>query len=410
MTDLPSVTTLSFDKDQNQTYSSSNIDYFKTLDEEFQAQRSCVKETLGISSHNPKRNVILTMAEGYDCKVIEIFVHSLRLTGSNAEIYLFRSDANIFRCPHILDRYKNVFVQGIQEFSVVRMEVRRYILALDWMMQHVLKSMDEHTQVIVVDFQDVLFQRDPFLYFSSVGAPLVFADEGYTSENLLNIYKPTAMQTIFSDPSRATWRWTECASAGFFRDKKQSDQFMTEIEKMPILNSGFIMGSAGAMKRFLYVFTVVLNQLDLDHPYLAGQGILDFIYYKGLLQGIGVKVLPIAASFFVHTQWYLPPLKYANQSFDTLTNPFVNLFNVPFAVVHQTNRLHVASIVDPWKDKADINRNPPPPPSPPALRASTSAKEMKEAESKRGSGGSGTVWFFVLAVIAMVACCVRAKK
>ena len=159
-------------------------------------------------------------------------------------------------------------------------------------------------------------------------------------------------QTIGNDPTGATLRWTECPAKAILGSN--SACFMNQVRGSPILNSGFIIGKAFALKNLLYTFSFTLNSIDMSEPYLAGQGILNYIYYKGLLQNSGAKVLPIAASFFVHMESYLADLSKPSEPYDLLTNPFVNVFGVPYAVIHQTNRLHVSNIVDSWKQSQKL--------------------------------------------------------
>mgnify|MGYP004303425475 CR=1 FL=1 len=55
------------------------------------------------------------------------------------------------------------------------------------------------------------------------------------------------------------------------------------MEDKPIINSGIIMGTPLAMMKLLYFVATVGSYLDLNEKYAAGQGILNFVYYFGML-------------------------------------------------------------------------------------------------------------------------------
>ena len=54
-------------------------------------------------------------------------------------------------------------------FPGVKLEIRRYVLALQWMRDNI-ESLSPCSQILIVDARDTIFQRDPFAELHRLGA------------------------------------------------------------------------------------------------------------------------------------------------------------------------------------------------------------------------------------------------
>ena len=289
-----------------------------------------------------RHGVILAMAEGYDCNRVSLFLKSLRDAGSLARVVLFRSDAAAQPCFEILESCQHTTFEPINGFPSVKPEVRRYILALRYL---VSLAQSEHWEgclpVAVMDFKDAYFQADPFEVLSQLHAEVMLTEEGY------DISKKKRL-TLFNEPSGAGRLWlSACGRQILGRD------LLREVGDMPILNSGVIVGRAQGMLKLLFVFAYAAEKMDLLASASSGQGLLNYIFYTGMLSrfGLTVKVLPPAASSFVHAVYYHPAKRNATAKYHPQRNPLVNVLDSPYAVVHMFDRWHILGLVEEWMEE-----------------------------------------------------------
>ena len=156
------------------------------------------------TNYQSTSNFVLTMAEGYDCRKISRVLKSLRISGSSATVVIFRSTRD---CYNVIKTCGRVVYADIIGFPLVNLEVRRYILALQWITQQMMRPSQQIkacSQFLILDFNDILFQSDPFNFLQMTGAEVVLTEEAYPNVN----GKPVTRTTISNEPTGANWRWT----------------------------------------------------------------------------------------------------------------------------------------------------------------------------------------------------------
>jgi len=297
------------------------------------------------SRPNHDRNVILSLAKGYSCEKISQFLRSLRSTNITADVYIYRGSR---KCnPALFKGCGRFQFLDILRFPRVKPEIRRYIFAYEWLTQHV-RLLNPCAQVMIIDFKDVLFQQNPFIYLGRTGVDVVLGDEG----NKHNKYRVT----IEFEKVR-NMKWIKTVAIQIFNDYQIAQKFLNYIKAMPVINSGIIIGNVFGMLHFLHVFTSLSLSLNLMDPFISGQGIVQFAYYYGLHENLRIKILPAAFNFFVHMDSYVPPLRSPLAPFHPLTNPFINAMGEPYAIIHQIDRAHVAVLVEPYLSKEYLNES-----------------------------------------------------
>jgi hypothetical protein len=321
-------------------YSTSNLN----------ASTKCHRPFVRRSTCSVEKNVILTMAEGYSCNKVSLFLRSLRDTGSCAKVVIFRSGTpcSIESSCGDVEYYKK------PKFPHIHMEVKRYVLFFQYLTD-TLASFHACSKVLVVDFSDAFFQRDPFVAFDGVSdsTEVIITEEGYDqSGNRI---------TLWTEPTEANKKWFMAVSLQLLgRD------IISRVKDMPVLNSGVILGSFKGIYNLLWVFCYITDHLDVEgflwsavpaekmdpkelSKWITGQGILNFIYYTGLLKAVAaVKILPPCRSMFINGCYYHPALFNASVQFHPVTNPLVNCRREPYAIVHQYNRFHMMVYVEEW--------------------------------------------------------------
>lgn len=320
-----------------------------SLEKYFGFGNEAVFEQLSKSTvfYSEAKEVILTMAAGYDCRSIARFLHTLRKSGSTAKVVLFRNEADS-ACTHVFSSCGDIELGATSGFPSINIEVRRYVLALHWITKNI-RSFSDCDRFLVCDFKDLIFQADPFQYLDWVEADLVITEEGYPMRKS----HPTEVTrsnrtTIFNEPTGANFRWVKFVSDGLL-ERRLSNDFFKSVRHMPVLNSGVILGNLQGILRFLLIFSYICGAIDTSDGYAAGQGILMYSYYSGMLSKVmNVKVLPVALSFVAHCESYVPRLLHSRMKFDPMKNPFVNSLGRAYAIVHQINRMHVETRMLPW--------------------------------------------------------------
>eukprot|EP01038_Epipyxis_sp_PR26KG_P009057 gene9057-12217_t len=360
-------TILQFNGELLKYYSSQNKEYFSNILIKYQIlqnnNNNNNKNNNNINNNNNNNNnnneklinydcpisnnYILTMAEGYGCAKVALFLRSFRDTGSCANIVIFTSnDFENNPCKNIYLSCGNIIYQKYIKNDKIHLEIRRYILFVQY-----LKKLKETyslkcSNVLICDFNDVFFQRDPFQFISKINSEVLLTDEGYNEKNL--------QITFHDEPTSSNKQWIYEISGQLF-----ASDMTSRIWNMPVLNSGVILGTFNGVFKLLWTMSALANLMDLSGTNdltrasgvggTSGQGILNFCYYTGLFNGIvKVKILPPAASPFINGCYYHPQLQDPKKPFHHIENPIVNLLGDPYAIVYMYNRFHMMTIVEEW--------------------------------------------------------------
>lgn len=117
---------------------------------------------------------------------------------------------------------------------------------------------------------------------------------------------------------------------------------------MPLLNSGFIIGTYRGTHSLLFMMAMILRRLQGLNLLVTTQGVLDFVYYSGLtaMGNLRMKILPPAAAFFVHAGWYLPTMLRPDEEYEVDSNPIMSALGEPYAVVHMWDRWQMMALVE----------------------------------------------------------------
>ena len=349
--ELPSIPHLEYGAEPSQLHWTDRLEKYFGYGNEAVFER--LSQTMESKSHattkqtNGRKEIILTMAAGYDCFSVARFFHTLRKSGSNAKVVLFRND-NDTLCENLSSSCGDFEIGSTAGFSNINIEIRRYVLALLWIVEN-FDAFGDCDKFLVCDFIDLIFQRDPFRYLELMETDLIITEEGYPIRRSL----PTSVErsnrtTIFNEPTGSNFRWVKFISDGVL-ESRASNRFFRSILHMPVLNSGVILGTLNGMSRFLLIFCFICAVIDTSEGYAAGQGILMYSYYSGLLSKVvNIKVLPTALSFSAHCVYYVPGLRYPAMKFDPIKNPFMNSLGSAYAIVHQIKAKHMKKRMQPW--------------------------------------------------------------
>lgn len=292
------------------------------------------------STNAKATDCVLATAQRYPCDKFLPFLRSLRASGSCSRVVLFRSAAIPLPCTEVVQGCGSVeFVTTSRYDNTLNTDVARYVMALDYLTSAPGTSC---THVIFSDFVDMFWQRDPFALKSFGENAVLLSEEGC---------KNNVRVTIGSTGCNKNWIDTVCIQL-------LGHQCSGAVANMPVINSGLLFGGAASMIRLLHIFSFVLSRTNLGWYHgcfktsIAGQGILNFIYYMGLWRGlVDLVVIPAPLSFFAHTVFSPPSLLNASASYHPVSNPLVNAQGVPLAIIHQYNHLHTSRSMGPWLDK-----------------------------------------------------------
>lgn len=128
--------------------------------------------------HKETHHLILTMGDGYSCHYFTLFLRTLRRTGCEAKVVIFRSDAAKHPCELLTSTCGDVVLEPTSGFDEFNIETRRIFLALDYLQRH--HNLYDHAcaQIILTDFRDMFFQRNPFEYFGAFDADVSYRKRG----------------------------------------------------------------------------------------------------------------------------------------------------------------------------------------------------------------------------------------
>ena len=343
-------------KQQDNVFSSSNKAYFEGLlqhanDTVFS---TCAHKQQNQSNSVPRhssRKIILTMAYTYGCRRISLFLRTLRATGTDAEVFIYTGKLEPNFCSNVISICGNVtFIQDTS-FPGVKHEIRRYIQALQWLNDNIMYKLDPCSQVLIVDARDTIFQSDPFLELPNVGSQLVMIEEGYAHESLMYYHGNFSRVTIGNDNSGMNQKWMKYLLKQIFKGQTTCAKSFDFLQEKPIINSGIIIGTPLVMMKLLYYVATISSYLHLNEKYAAGQGIINFIYYFGLLKDVDVKILPPLLTPFVHLTSYIPELKKGSKHlYHPKENPYINFLKQPYAILHQVDRKHILEKIWKWQE------------------------------------------------------------
>lgn len=290
------------------------------------------------------QDYVFAMVENYSCDHIKFFVASLRSTGSNAAVYLMRSDAYLNPCKDELAVCGNVTFIPVDSFQSVRPAMRRYLLILKWMLENWHK-IDSCSKFLSTDARDVLFQADPFRFFDGIDADIVLSDEGYPHEIRKALFNVSRM-TVSNEPHNR-----HAVSKTMYIATKQSCS-IESFDGMPIINAGVTMGTKIGFATFIRAQAKVVASNLIRWPYIHDQSSAIVGYYYGMMNSVKVVIMPSIVSFIAHAGFYIPNLRNPKLPYHVNQNPFVNIMNYPYAVVHMIDRQWIADIIRDWLDQA----------------------------------------------------------
>ena len=290
------------------------------------------------------QDYVFAMVENYSCDHVKFFVASLRSTGSTAAVYLMRSDALSNPCKDELAACGNVTFIPTDRFQPVRPAMRRYLLILYWMLQNWHK-VDSCSKFLSTDARDVLFQDDPFRYFDGIDADIVLSDEGYPHEIRKALFNVSRM-SVSNEPHNR-----HAVSKTIYIATKQSCS-IERFNEMPIINSGVTMGTKIGFATFIRAQAKVIASNLIRWPYMNDQSSAIVGYYYGMMKNVKVVIMPSIVSFIVHAGFYIPHLRNPKLPYHVKQNPFVNIMNYPYAVVHMIDRQWIADIIKDWLSQA----------------------------------------------------------
>lgn len=166
---------------------------------------------------------------------------------------------------------------------------------------------------------------------------------------MLNSLYDTLYTSPYTTYTPPRWPLTRFGKQGNRKSISKSGPCpVAQFGDLPVLNSGILFGTPVGMAKLLYVFAVLDCSMEHKNPDASGQGLLNFMFYYGLLNSVRTKVLPLAVSFFVHMESYIPELRHPSLPFDICKNPFVNIMNISYSIIHQVNRPHISDIMNKW--------------------------------------------------------------
>lgn len=102
----------------------------------------------GSKSNYSSDNIILTMAEGYSCNKVSLFLKSLRDSGSCAHVVIFASNVENRNCAYVESSCGHVTVETSDGFKAVHGEIGRTILALQYLVKHAQHYIPRCAQVL----------------------------------------------------------------------------------------------------------------------------------------------------------------------------------------------------------------------------------------------------------------------
>ncbi len=343
---LDNSTVLKWNSDLHQYFGPQNIKTIHALKEKYWQTASCSGSPRPVSwSSNREdcprsRNLVLTTANRYHCNKIALYLRSLRDSNVCAKVVVITFEVTNRACQRIEDSCGGIETVSMRrdKYPGINEEVLRNVLALEYLNNQLLVDPDILcTQVLLTDFGDVYFQRNPFdSFLHKVDAEVIITEESFNEMNV--------QTTIATEPTKSNYEWFEacCQEALGF-------SLMVQAGEMPVLNSGQFYGSFGGIYKLLWVMAYVTDLTDARNKAVNSQGLLNFVYYTGLMRRVvHSRVLPPAVSVFLNGVYHHPAIAIPSQPYDFQRNPVVNELGEPYAVVHMYNRFHMMLIVEEW--------------------------------------------------------------
>ena len=228
------------------------------------------------TSEDTSSSTVIALASGYDLRVYQRFVGSLRKTGYSGHIILGVAPDIDERSRNYLEK-RNVKLKPLQwvnctydlithtgkalcaaPYNDIKTRWGRFPLARDW-----LDECSECTgPVIVMDARDSIFQRDPFAHTHVTGLQVFQEHVNMTTQNWL-----------------AQWPISQCRNQSYHQ---------------PMLCSGTTVGTRAAMLRYLDIMYAEMKRWIVEPNcrfdiHGDDQSIHNYLYYSGQL--------PFATSF-----------------------------------------------------------------------------------------------------------------
>eukprot|EP01039_Chlorochromonas_danica_P003536 gene3536-3873_t len=290
--------------------------------------------------------------QNINCNKVSLFFRSLRESGVCAHVVAYHGHQHtVPPCGDIIHSCGSIEFLSMENSQYALHNIppalRKIILFLEYM-NHLLLAHPEQIvckQVLLTNFDNVYFQRNPFASFlNHLDAEVVFTEESYSEKNI---------QSTIAMASDLSWL-KGCTEEVLGRN------ILSQISAMPVINSGLVLGSFGGMFKMLWtlVYTIELfagtavmkNSATAMTNDVNLQGLVNFVYYTGMLESVmqKVRVLPPSASLFIHGVSRRPTTQEPKLPYDFQTNPMVNDLGMPYAVVHMYYYFHMMLICEEW--------------------------------------------------------------
>lgn len=303
--------------------------------------------------------ILINSANGIDCHRVSLFLRSLRSTGCCAEVVIFQQPASsssnpMGECFEIESSCGRVVYEDVDEFPSVQTEMKIFPLYLRFLnrrLQQLTLSMKSSClqRVILLDFEEMFAQADPFSFSYPKTQEVVLTDLGFEDKYKLSAAPYKDMLDVASH-------------------QVLQKNMSRGIGSFPAINPKFISGTFFGVFKLLWVFSHVADLMDLGYDTAAGKGatrlgVLNLCFYSGLLNRVvAVKLLPQAKSPFVSGRYalrtnkfglnehslYTPVLRNGSLPFDFLLNPIVNHAGEPFAFITHFSKFHFMAFIESW--------------------------------------------------------------
>lgn len=295
------------------------------------------------SNPSERSNLIIARVGPQDsCHLISIFFRSLRDADICADVVLLRDTDNKNDCDMIELSCSTVhFEDGIDhDFPRLDSQYSFPIAALQYLNRHlqlmIRNEEDPSTllckRVLLVEAVNVFFQADPFQTFhlDQTDAEVILSDLSYGQDRKFN-----SIGRSLKDFSKQA----------FF----DHADYSSTVGDFPVLSPGIIYGGFFGVFKLLWMTAYIYDRNFLPSSPTGSMTALNIMYYSGLLSRIvKVKVLPPSLNFFIEAASYHPRKQRSQDQFHHLTNPLVNLFGEPYAIIRSYRVWHMMTIVEDW--------------------------------------------------------------
>lgn len=295
-----------------------------------------------------RRDVVLA-ASLNSIEKAEIFVRTLRMTGSLCRIILF-IDKNQKLSPHNFHFFSSCQVELVMvnnsnnSILISGSKMTRYYYYHQWLSKHI-KEVD---RVLHSDTFDVFFQSDPF---SNEMLPMTEEEEINEKENLhLSIkinrqHKTFLSQKVDRKIERKNILYVSVEPVslgssiytGIWFSKCYGASYFGQYNNYPVSCSGVTMGYS---KTFLNYLNIMFEKANWRQCFgdSLDQAHHNFVLYHNDIQNAGIEVRPLDCNSEILTMHFC--CKYAKCHLNNITNIFYgNNSNKAPIIVHQYNRL-----------------------------------------------------------------------